>query len=43
MSNAFVLELEKGDVIYMVLLATCGVYDDTGNRTTFSGFLLYAL
>ncbi|XP_053198391.1 heavy metal-binding protein HIP-like [Scomber japonicus] len=42
-SNAFVLELEKGDVIYMVLISTCGVYDDRNNRTTFSGFLLYAL
>ncbi|XP_062297553.1 uncharacterized protein LOC134002255 isoform X4 [Scomber scombrus] len=42
-SNAFVLELEKGDVIYLVLISTCGVYDDLNNRTTFSGFLLYAL
>ena len=42
-SNALVLQLEKGDVIYMVLGSSYSVYDDSNNYTTFSGFLLYAL
>lgn len=42
-SNAFVLQLEKGDVVYMVLKENHGIFDDYNNRTTFSGFLLFAL
>ncbi|XP_070784617.1 uncharacterized protein [Enoplosus armatus] len=42
-SNALVLQLEKGDVIYMVLASTYGVSDETQNRTTFDGFLLFPL
>lgn len=43
LSNAFVLQLEKGDVVYMVLHTSSSIWDDTNNRTTFSGFLLFAL
>lgn len=43
LSNAFVLKLEKGDVVYMVLRTNTTVWDDANNRTTFSGFLLFAL
>ncbi|XP_042265703.1 heavy metal-binding protein HIP-like [Thunnus maccoyii] len=42
-SNAFVLQLEKGDVIYLDLWENCSVYDDRYNHTTFSGFLLFAM
>ncbi|XP_042366682.1 complement C1q-like protein 2 [Plectropomus leopardus] len=42
-SNALVLQLEKGDVIYMVLGAGYRIYDDSHNRTTLSGFLLFAV
>ncbi|XP_041670339.1 uncharacterized protein LOC121527446 [Cheilinus undulatus] len=42
-SNAFVLQLEKGDVIYLVLRSNSSIWDDTNNRTTFSGFLLFVL
>eukprot|EP00064_Thunnus_orientalis_P012940 superscaffoldBa00002045_g12976 len=42
-SNGFVLQLEKGDTIYLVLYPSHGVYDDPDNRTTFSGFLLFAM
>ncbi|XP_044196391.1 uncharacterized protein LOC122973008 [Thunnus albacares] len=42
-SNGFVLQLEKGDMIYLVLCAGCSVHDSTYNRTTFSGFLLFAM
>ncbi|XP_031138054.1 heavy metal-binding protein HIP-like isoform X2 [Sander lucioperca] len=42
-SNAFVLQLEKGDVVYMVLNSGYGIYDSLHNRTTFSGFLLFAV
>ncbi|XP_042277178.1 uncharacterized protein LOC121903853 [Thunnus maccoyii] len=42
-SNGFVLQLEKGDVIYLVLWSGYGVYDDPFNYTTFSGFLLFAM
>ncbi|XP_034561701.1 complement C1q-like protein 2 [Notolabrus celidotus] len=41
-SNGFVLQLEKGDTIYMVLRSGSAIWDDTNNRTTFSGFLLFA-
>ncbi|XP_070709385.1 complement C1q-like protein 2 [Pempheris klunzingeri] len=40
-SNALVLKLEKGDVVYMVLVSGSAVYDSSDNRTTFSGFLLF--
>ncbi|XP_062273496.1 complement C1q-like protein 2 [Scomber scombrus] len=42
-SNSLVLQLEKGDVVYMVLPASSSVFDDTYNRTTFNGFLLFPL
>lgn len=42
-TNALVLQLNKGDVVYMVLPADHGVWDDTYDRTTFSGFLLFSL
>ncbi|XP_067449729.1 complement C1q tumor necrosis factor-related protein 3-like [Thunnus thynnus] len=43
MSKAFVLQLEKGDVIYLDLWSNSSVYDDSDNHTTFSGFLLFAM
>ncbi|XP_037612188.1 heavy metal-binding protein HIP-like [Sebastes umbrosus] len=43
LSNAFVLQLEKGDVVYMVQISGYHIFDDTYNRTTFSGFQLFAL
>lgn len=42
-SNGFVLHLEKGDVIYLTLRSESTIWDDTNNRTTFSGFLLFTL
>ncbi|XP_078018806.1 complement C1q-like protein 2 [Epinephelus lanceolatus] len=42
-SNALILQLEKGDVVYMALPSGYGVFDDSHNRTIFSGFLLFAL
>uniref|UniRef100_UPI0037E8A692 uncharacterized protein n=1 Tax=Semicossyphus pulcher TaxID=241346 RepID=UPI0037E8A692 len=42
-SNGFVLQLEKGDVVYTVLRINTSIWDDTNNRTTFSGFLLFSL
>ncbi len=42
-SNAFVLQLEKGDVVYMVLGSSYSIWNDSYNRTTLSGFLLFAL
>ncbi|XP_067441882.1 uncharacterized protein [Thunnus thynnus] len=42
-SNGFVLQLEKGDVIYLVLPSGWGLYDDANNENTFSGFLLFAM
>ncbi|XP_042366680.1 heavy metal-binding protein HIP-like [Plectropomus leopardus] len=42
-SNALVLQLEKGDVVYMVLPSGHGMFDDSYNRTIFSGFLLFAV
>ncbi|XP_033991742.1 myosin-11-like isoform X1 [Trematomus bernacchii] len=41
-SNVILLELEKGDVVYIVLPSTFPIFDDLFNRITFSGFLLYA-
>ncbi|XP_053186853.1 heavy metal-binding protein HIP-like [Scomber japonicus] len=42
-SNSLVLQLEKGDVVYLVLPAAHTLYDDTNNRTIFNGFLLFPL
>ncbi|KAL7373752.1 hypothetical protein ABVT39_014120 [Epinephelus coioides] len=42
-SNALILQLEKGDVVYMALHPGHGIFDDLYNRTIFSGFLLFAL
>ncbi|XP_078018808.1 uncharacterized protein LOC144458887 isoform X2 [Epinephelus lanceolatus] len=42
-SNALILQLEKGDVVYLALYPGSGVFDDSFNRTIFSGFLLFAL
>ncbi|XP_034717433.1 complement C1q-like protein 2 isoform X2 [Etheostoma cragini] len=42
-SNAFVLQLNQGDVVYTVLKSGYHIYDDSFNRTTFSGFSLFAL
>ncbi|XP_029314165.1 LOW QUALITY PROTEIN: complement C1q-like protein 2 [Cottoperca gobio] len=42
-SNAFVLQLEQGDVVYIVLSTGYGVYDAEYNLMNFSGFLLFAL
>ncbi|KAJ4925293.1 hypothetical protein JOQ06_018028 [Pogonophryne albipinna] len=41
-SNAILLQLEKGDVVYIVLPSNHAVFDDSLNRILFSGFLLYA-
>ncbi|KAJ4946516.1 hypothetical protein JOQ06_024182 [Pogonophryne albipinna] len=40
-SNSMVLQLERGDVVYVVLSSGYGVYDDSFNRMIFSGFLLF--
>ncbi|KAL3041052.1 hypothetical protein OYC64_011937 [Pagothenia borchgrevinki] len=40
-SNSMVLQLEKGDVVYIVLPSSYGVRDDSHNRIIFSGFLLF--
>ncbi|XP_034004143.1 complement C1q-like protein 2 isoform X2 [Trematomus bernacchii] len=40
-SNSMVLQLEKGDVVYIVLLSSYPVYDDSNNYIIFSGFLLF--
>ncbi|CAB1348996.1 unnamed protein product, partial [Coregonus sp. 'balchen'] len=42
-SNAVVLELYVGDVVYMRLPAGYGLYDDSSHYTTFSGFLLFPI
>ncbi|XP_078018873.1 uncharacterized protein LOC144458916 [Epinephelus lanceolatus] len=42
-SNALILQLEKGDVVYIALPSGYGVYDNSGNHNIFSGFLLFAL
>ncbi|CAK6969162.1 heavy metal-binding protein HIP-like [Scomber scombrus] len=42
-SNSLVLQLEKGDVVYMVLPASYSVYDNVNDYTTFNGFLLFPL
>ncbi|XP_049420632.1 centlein-like isoform X18 [Epinephelus fuscoguttatus] len=42
-SNALILQLEKGDVVYMALPSGHGIFDDSNNYNIFSGFLLFAL
>uniref|UniRef100_A0A8C6WEL5 C1q domain-containing protein n=1 Tax=Neogobius melanostomus TaxID=47308 RepID=A0A8C6WEL5_9GOBI len=42
-SNGFALELEKGDVVYLVLPSSYVIYDSSSNRTAFSGFLIFPL
>ena len=40
-SNSILLQLEEGDVVYIVLPTNYGVYDYLYNRIIFSGFLLF--
>ncbi|CAK6959698.1 complement C1q-like protein 2 isoform X6 [Scomber scombrus] len=42
-SNSLALQLEKDDMVYMVLPAYRSVFDNTNNHTTFNGFLLFPL
>ena len=42
-SSSLVLQLEKGDLVYLVLHAGSSVYDDTNDYTFFNGFLLFPL
>ncbi|XP_033988468.1 putative WEB family protein At1g65010, chloroplastic isoform X2 [Trematomus bernacchii] len=42
-SNSMVLQLEKGDVVYIVLNSNNAIFDDSYNRIIFSGFLLFPL
>ncbi|XP_036375397.1 uncharacterized protein LOC118771495 [Megalops cyprinoides] len=42
-SNAAVLQLEVGDQVYVQLPTNNRVYDNTSNRCTFSGFLLFPM
>ncbi|XP_053177517.1 uncharacterized protein LOC128360974 isoform X1 [Scomber japonicus] len=42
-SNSLVLQLEKGDVVYLVLPAGHSVFDDASDFTSFNGFLLFPL
>ncbi|CAK6959701.1 complement C1q-like protein 2 isoform X6 [Scomber scombrus] len=42
-SNSLVLQLEKGDEVYMVLHGGYTVYDNSGNHSTFNGILLFPL
>uniref|UniRef100_A0A3Q1I1M1 C1q domain-containing protein n=1 Tax=Acanthochromis polyacanthus TaxID=80966 RepID=A0A3Q1I1M1_9TELE len=43
MSNAVILQLGKGDLVYMILNSGNGLYDNADNLVTFSGFLLFPL
>uniref|UniRef100_A0A3Q1BRH1 C1q domain-containing protein n=1 Tax=Amphiprion ocellaris TaxID=80972 RepID=A0A3Q1BRH1_AMPOC len=43
MSNALILQLEKGDLVYMTLHSGYSLYDTANNLVTFSGFLLFPL
>ncbi|XP_046886919.1 heavy metal-binding protein HIP-like [Hypomesus transpacificus] len=43
MANAVTLQLEQGDMIRMSLPSGFGVYDDSNNYNTFSGFLLFPM
>uniref|UniRef100_A0A673BCQ0 C1q domain-containing protein n=1 Tax=Sphaeramia orbicularis TaxID=375764 RepID=A0A673BCQ0_9TELE len=40
-TNAFIFQLEKGDVVYLVLPVGYDIFDHNYNVTTFSGFLLF--
>ncbi|XP_013993628.2 complement C1q-like protein 2 [Salmo salar] len=40
-SNAVILQLEVGDVIFMQLPANYRIYDDSNHRNTFNGILLF--
>ncbi|XP_035981646.1 cerebellin-1 [Fundulus heteroclitus] len=40
-SNAVILHLEQGDVVFINLVKGCTAYDDGNNYTTFSGFLVF--
>lgn len=42
-SNAVILELQEGDVVYMRLPSGRGVHDNGANHSTFSGFLLFPM
>lgn len=42
-SNAMVLELLEGDVIYMRLPSEHVLYDNSNNYSTFTGFLLFPM
>uniref|UniRef100_A0A8C6U3M7 C1q domain-containing protein n=1 Tax=Neogobius melanostomus TaxID=47308 RepID=A0A8C6U3M7_9GOBI len=42
-SNAIVLEMEEGDVVYMKIPANHNLYDYTANACTLTGFLLFPL
>ncbi|XP_036450943.1 complement C1q-like protein 2 [Colossoma macropomum] len=37
------LLLQKGDLVYLKLRATCQIYDSADNLTTFTGFLLFPM
>ncbi|XP_062391035.1 complement C1q tumor necrosis factor-related protein 3-like, partial [Sardina pilchardus] len=43
LSSGATLQLEEGDVVNMRLPAGYRLYDDSNNRSTFSGFLLFPL
>ncbi|KAI4881182.1 hypothetical protein NFI96_026239 [Prochilodus magdalenae] len=38
-----ILELKKGDHVYLKLLTGCEIYDDGNNHSTFSGFLITSI
>ncbi|KAL0994161.1 hypothetical protein UPYG_G00118550 [Umbra pygmaea] len=42
-TNAVILQLEKGDVVFMQLPANYQIYDDSNHRNTFNGILLYTI
>ncbi|KAB5522719.1 hypothetical protein PHYPO_G00162700 [Pangasianodon hypophthalmus] len=42
-SGGLVMQLEAGDVVYTKLPANSKLYDDTNNRTTFTGFLIFPM
>uniref|UniRef100_A0A8C6SKK0 C1q domain-containing protein n=1 Tax=Neogobius melanostomus TaxID=47308 RepID=A0A8C6SKK0_9GOBI len=42
-SNAIVLEMEEGDVVYMKIPANYNLYDNASNPCTLTGFLLFPL
>lgn len=42
-SNALILQLEQGDVVYIRLQQNCGLFDNESTLNTFSGFLLFPM